>query len=845
MGYLHFVSRNILLGLLATLAPRVHATDADTDWQRRSTANGVIVAVGFDDIHDWAKYNWDRSSCAFSYQVLLDGHVVGCRTNSWDSKIRASGKGSVRFDIHSRSGQGSGGNIAIPFGDYATHQFGANSQFWVSWRQRMDARFLQGYRAQGHGYANFKQVIIAQGDMLSADGKRVIPANACSEAELVIVSSTPGNGPTYPIGYLECGRYLAFEQRPGPGTFSGDGRGSTVITRQNGRTNPKGQFNCIAHPVGMDQSGCFVYRPDEWMTFMVHVVIGPDGKAVSSVSGREQPGYINSAYELYAAHPGEDFQLLHRQAGVVIPKGQFYVGGDPLERGSYRNGWGPGDAHPEARYGKLWLLPYMTNKDSNEESETSSTWFDEVIVSRCKIAAPGQPTPKECNPPPVVSPVAVPESRNSAPTTQPPRSTPPSSSTGTSAASLPGNPSAGDVSAPMNSPPRSAEASMPGANMLIALRNLKPGHWLEIPHSEMVRVQANACKLPPIQRAYDRIGNGIIGCNPDMIMAWSGGAYDTRKHRLLVWGGGHSAYAGNEIYAFEMVDGKWVRLTEPTPPLLEAFFDKETKKFSGVSPPWRDPDYPPAPISVHSYDQLEFLPDQNKFFAAGGSTFSGNGYATSLTWLFDLSRNDAAGWHQSAPMPGRAYGLFEYNMATAYDPVSKKVIMRGYSQAGTFDPATESWKITNGSLRSRQLGTVGEIDPKRRKFVILGGVGAEIYPVGDEGQLGVAQPLGATGDTAIEQCYGPGLAYDSKADRMVAWCGKGDVYSLDLDRRVWTRHAGRDEKIPGDPTNTPGTKGTWGRFRYMPEYNAYIVVNGNRQNVFIYRLADDKGTVAE
>ena len=31
-------------------------------------------------------------------------------------------------------------------------------------------------------------------------------------------------------------------------------------------------------------------------------------------------------------------------------------------------------------------------------------------------------------------------------------------------------------------------------------------------------------------------------------------------------------------------------------------------------------------------------------------------------------------------------------------------------------------------------------------------------------------------------------------------------------------------------------RGTYGRFRYMPEYDAYIVVNGLRDNVFLYRF---------
>lgn len=372
--------------------------DPDTDWLRRSRAPGVVVAVGFDDIRDWARYNFDRHDCNPAYQVRVDGRPAGCRNNAWDSKVRTSGKGSVRFDILPRTGEDGGGNIVIPFGDYDTSQFGANSEFWVSWRQRMDERYYQGYRAANGGTTYFKHVIIAQGDMPVPGTGRTSSANACSEAELVIVSSDPDNGPAFPSGYIECRRYIGFEQVLRRGEYAGEARGSTVITRQNMRTDRSRQFNCIFHPPKrLDQSGCFTYKPDQWITYLVHMKLGPEGTAMSSVSKREQPGYIDSTYELYAAQAGDDFQLLHRQEGVVIPKGQHYMGGDPMQKTSYKDGWTPNNGHPNARYGKLWLLSYMTGKDPGEDTSKASTWYDEVIVSRCRIAAPGYPNPEKCN----------------------------------------------------------------------------------------------------------------------------------------------------------------------------------------------------------------------------------------------------------------------------------------------------------------------------------------------------------------------------------------------------------------------------------------------------------------
>lgn len=814
--------------------------DSMADWQRRSRAQGVVVAVGFDHIDEWAKYSYDRDKCNPAYQVQTGTFgKSGCRNNAWDSRIRASGAGSVRFDILSQTGEGAGGNIAIPFGDYATNQFGANSEFWVSWRQRMDKRFIAGFLAAGGGgrFANAKQVIIAQGDMPIGDGKRHVTGNACSEAEVVVVSSNPGNRMPYPVGYIECGRYVFFEQVLPPSSYAGNAAGSTPLTRQNMRKNAQKQFNCIGHPDTLDQSGCFTYRPDEWISYMVHLKLGPEGQAVSSVSRKEQPGYIRSEYELFAAYDGEDFQLLHRQSDVVIPKGQYFVGGDPLQASSYKSGWGPADGHPQAKFGKLWLLPYMTNKDATETSQTASTWYDEVIVSRCRIAAPGQPASRECNPQ-QASPNTIPlnkamsdVSQNSPVVVKAVQETPVISAKQGALPPTPSNPAA------------SRPTGISPLQLSGVISNLPPGHWFEIPGSAMRGIQVDACRIKVIRDAYDRVVNDMASCSLDRIMSYSGGAYDFKRHQLLVWGGGHSTYAGNEIYAFNIAAAKWLRLTEPSPPVLENILDTDRKKFLPITPHWHDPNFPPGPISVHSYDQLEYLPDQDMFFAAGGATYSANGYATGLTWLFDLNKGDASGWMQALPMPGKAYGLYEFNMPTAYDPVSKRVLMRGYSEAGSFNPVDRSWKITLTKLRSRMLGTVGEVDPKRRAFVVIGGGGGEIYTVSTDGELGAPQSLASLGDKEIEQCYAPGFVFDPKADRLVAWCGKGDIYTLSLDNRVWVRHSPKGQAMPDDPANTSGIRGTYGRFRYMPEFNAYVVVNGTQNNVFLYRLSDEKGRI--
>ena len=49
----------------------------------------------------------------------------------------------------------------------------------------------------------------------------------------------------------------------------------------------------------------------------------------------------------------------------------------------------------------------------------------------------------------------------------------------------------------------------------------------------------------------------------EVIAPWGGAAFDTTRNRLIVRGGGHGDYSGNEIYSFSLDTLTWTRLTGP------------------------------------------------------------------------------------------------------------------------------------------------------------------------------------------------------------------------------------------------------------------------------------------
>ena len=108
----------------------------------------------------------------------------------------------------------------------------------------------------------------------------------------------------------------------------------------------------------MDPTGnCFGYFPNEWMTFQIRIKTGP----------RMNDEWTNSFVTLWMAREGQPSQ-------AVITWGPYNLSA--------------GSAADNLKYGKVWLLPYQTNKDPSQATATAFTWYDELIISRTQIADP-------------------------------------------------------------------------------------------------------------------------------------------------------------------------------------------------------------------------------------------------------------------------------------------------------------------------------------------------------------------------------------------------------------------------------------------------------------------------
>lgn len=242
-----------------------------------------------------------------------------------DKNVKASGSGSLRFEIPSNSGSDTSGSFSLNFSDDLSVQFGEGQEFYVQWRQRFSQEFLETRYRGGGGW---KQIIIGEGDRAG------FKADSCTQLELVV---TNADYLGTPMLYHSCG-------------------------------GKDGQFE------GLYASGSVGYEADEWMTFQIHVKIGTWYK-------NDGDYHQDSTIQFWVGREGRPSKLvldLSAEPSTIFG----------LKIPGSGTGYDLANRDPSAKYGKLWLLPYNTHKDPSESHPTGYTWYDDLIIAKTKIPDP-------------------------------------------------------------------------------------------------------------------------------------------------------------------------------------------------------------------------------------------------------------------------------------------------------------------------------------------------------------------------------------------------------------------------------------------------------------------------
>jgi hypothetical protein len=314
----------------------------DADFKARCHASGVVRCIGFDSKSEIAGHTMPDSTGAFSPEI--------------DTTVAASGRGSLKFTVPSFSVANSSGQYWTDFTDDLSVQFDSlvngdpNSkfdEFYIQWRQRFSPEMLVPFK----GSNGWKQAIIGEGDRPGGH-----TAWSCTNIDLVLENTGQFMMPRM---YHSCGakddKYEGLEIQRGY-----DMNGSGIYLPQNAIGK------CfLAHGFPPKVPPCIGYKANQWMTFQVHVKVG------TWYADNSHKYHRDSTVQFWVAEEGKPSVM------VIDFSPEKKTGYDLVntEMG-------------KAKFGKIWLLPYQTNKDGNAPHDKAYTWYDELIISRERIADP-------------------------------------------------------------------------------------------------------------------------------------------------------------------------------------------------------------------------------------------------------------------------------------------------------------------------------------------------------------------------------------------------------------------------------------------------------------------------
>ena len=321
---------------------------------------------------------------------------------------------------------------------------------------------------------------------------------------------------------------------------------------------------------------------------------------------------------------------------------------------------------------------------------------------------------------------------------------------------------------------------------------------------------------------------GVTG-TVSVVTAWSGAAWDETNKRLLITGGGHADYAGNEVYAWGAATATFSRLNNPTGAIGNT--GTLSDGLDATNPAYFDG----RPRSAHTYGNLPMR--NGEMWNFQGSTYV-SGFGICGAWKFvgnDWVRNGTTTF-------GAGYG------STLYDPSRGKFIRIGASnsQPTWYDPVADSTTQMARWTNNDAQEMYGVIDT-RRDLVVQFSKYVTLLKLDDSSDAVVATQVGTVPNWAAMNVPGnsswAGLVYDYANDRYLVWAGGSSIYVLTppaIGQNPLTANWVWSTLAPAvgntiTPSNT-GVAGTYGRFWHSPSLNCVGVVNSVTEQMHVFRL---------
>jgi hypothetical protein len=306
-----------------------------------------------------------------------------------------------------------------------------------------------------------------------------------------------------------------------------------------------------------------------------------------------------------------------------------------------------------------------------------------------------------------------------------------------------------------------------------------------------------------------------VGGQGAVVNAYSGACWNETSQQLVIAGGGHADYAGNETYLWSAETGEFSRETNPTGAIGNTGTLNDSLEASGVY-------FDGQPRSFHTYN---FFAERNGVvWLFGGSAYLGGNaagrpfYWTGSTWVRDADVSTAYGYG------GVGYDSF------------RDVFMLFHSgnyQPKEYDPNTKDTPVTKtGYCTGAYTKSIFYNEPLDCWVVMYE---TPKIMVGNCATNNVNATVSGTGPTTARSA-----AYDSANNRYLVWGGGDMIYTLTppASNPLTGTWAWGSLAVDAGNTLTPTANGngTYGRFWYSPTLKCCGVFSSITQKMRVFAL---------
>jgi hypothetical protein len=306
---------------------------------------------------------------------------------------------------------------------------------------------------------------------------------------------------------------------------------------------------------------------------------------------------------------------------------------------------------------------------------------------------------------------------------------------------------------------------------------------------------------------------------------------------MILWGGGHTDYSGNEVYAFGPLfsdSAAWYRLRDPTIPAVNNL------AYDGSG----------LPSSRHTYDQVVYVSDGTRkwMLTAGAAAMATGGGNAAGTSAFDFS---VSAPNTNNPWLTKADQSYNGGYTAVLDPATNVV----WSSPSSVTSVVQTYDVTANTASAAFSKThtfTDAMSPSSALDTTRGIWATYSYnSAGPTTNLEAFRITSTSNDWYSISLTGASLPnatgtiiYDAINDRFVVWAGGGKTFYTITPPGTSPYQGGNAWTVAsvtpgsGSTPSAAQTNGTYGRFRYLVHGNwrGYVLLNSDTGSVYYYKL---------